>query len=153
MWVAVGCHQVCLCTAPLNNNLINGCHKIVRCNTYKCASHWYVTHCFLQKEAGRFWGSIDNSGNTGVRSKQEQAESWNGRWKIYVDPIDSRSAVSLVGRLRLQSAMLWSTSQRISVSGDSTGSLNLTLKWIIFIRCCSCSLNRPEWWDWGASES
>lgn len=33
MWVAVGCHQVCLCTPPLNNNLINGCQKIVRCNT------------------------------------------------------------------------------------------------------------------------
>lgn len=95
---------------------------------------------FLQREEAHFWESIDN---TGVRSKQERAESWNGRWKIYVDPIDSRSAISLAGRLRLQSATLWSTSQRISVSVNSAGLLNLTLKWIIFFRCCDNLMNRP----------
>ncbi len=106
---------------------------------------------FLRREEMYFWGSIDNTGNTGVRSKQEQAESWNRRWKIYVDPIDSRSAISLVGRLRLQSATLWSTSQRISVSVDSAGFWNLTLKWIIFFRCCDYLLNRPKNYDWAVS--
>lgn len=104
---------------------------------------------FLQREEAHFWGSIDNTGNTGVRSKQEQTQSWNGRWKIYVDPIDSWSAVSLVGRLRLRSATLWSTSQRIPVSVDGVGFLNLTLKWINFFWCCYCLLNRSKNYDLG----
>lgn len=40
----------------------------------------------------------------------------------------SQSVISLDGRLRLESAMLWSTSQRIFVSVDSAGFLNLNLK-------------------------
>lgn len=77
-WVAVGCHQACLCTAPLNSNLVNGCHKTVRRNTYKCASLRYVTHCFLFCFCAE--GSVRTllkkdlliiTGNTGARSKQE----------------------------------------------------------------------------------
>lgn len=95
----------------------------------------------LPRDEACVCGSIDKTENTWVRSKQERAEAWNGRWKIYVDSIDSQSAW-------LADKALWKPSGPHLIGFHTLLivllSFNLTLKWMILFRCCKSLLNRPK---------